>query len=68
MDMGVIPVRFDPRAKQTVNKTIRMDEALMKQVYEAASGCNLSFNQFVVQCIEFAMQNLAEKDADENHL
>ena len=68
MSMGVIPVRFDPKAKQTVNKTIRMDEALVKSVYEAASGYNLSFNQFVVQCIEFAMKNLVSENTDENSL
>jgi len=59
-------VKFDPRAKQTVNKTIRLDETLVKQVYEAASGYNLSFNQFVVQCIEFAMRNLDAEKEDEN--
>ena len=51
-------MKFDPKEKQTVNKTIRIDEALVQQVHEIASERNLSFNKFVVQCIEYAINNL----------
>jgi predicted HicB family RNase H-like nuclease len=54
----VITLNFDPKNRQTVNKTIRLDEALSKKIYEEAGKRNLSFNKFVSQCIEFALENL----------
>jgi predicted HicB family RNase H-like nuclease len=55
-------MKFDPRDRQTVNKTIRLDEALVKKVYTEAGKRQLSFNKFVAQCIEYAMENLKPKD------
>jgi predicted HicB family RNase H-like nuclease len=53
---------FDPRDKQTVNKTIRLDETLVKNIYTEAGKRQLSFNKFVAQCIEYAMENLKPEE------
>ena len=55
---------FDPKEKQTVNKTIRIDEELAKKIYEVAGSRKLSFNKFVVQCIEYAMDNIKDDKDD----
>ena len=57
-------MKFDPKDKQTVNKTIRLDEALVKKVYEEAGKRQLSFNKFVSQCIEYALDNLKQNKSD----
>ena len=54
----VIPLKFNPKDKQFVNKTIRLDEELVKRVFEEAGKRGLSFNKFVAQCIVYAMDNL----------
>ncbi|MCL2603888.1 MAG: toxin-antitoxin system HicB family antitoxin [Defluviitaleaceae bacterium] len=51
-------MNFDPKDRQTINKTIRLDEELVKKVYEEAGKRHLSFNKFVAQCIEYALINL----------
>ena len=56
---------FDPKEKQMVNKTIRIEESLVTKVYEEAEKRNLSFNKLVIQCIEYAMENL--KPSGENN-
>ena len=58
----MISLKFNPKEKQTVNKTIRLDEELVRQVYEEAGKRHLSFNKFVAQCIVYAMQNLNNAD------
>lgn len=55
-------MEFDPKDKQTINKTIRLDEALVKSVYTEAGKRRLSFNKFVSQCIEYALENLKPND------
>ena len=53
-------MKFDPKDKHMVNKTIRMDAELVKTIYDVAGKRNLSFNKFVVQCVEYAMKNLEQ--------
>jgi len=59
-------MKFNPKEKQTINKTIRLDEMLVKQVFEEAGKRKLSFNKFVAQCIEYAMDNLEREDEQVN--
>ena len=40
------------------NKTIRMPNALIEQLDELAASEDISFNQLVVQCCEYALANL----------
>jgi len=55
-------MEFDPKDRQTVNKTIRLDEELVKKVFEEAGKRKLSFNKFVAQCIEYALENLKPEE------
>ena len=59
-------MKFNPREQQTVNKTIRLDEELVRQVFEEAGKRKLSFNKFVAQCIEYAMDNLESEEEQVN--
>lgn len=53
---------FDPKEKLMINKTIRIEEGLLKRVFEVAGKRRLSFNKFVVQCIEYSLENLKTDD------
>ena len=60
--IGGVPMMFDPKEKRMINKTIRIEEALLRNVFEEAGKRKLSFNKFVVQCIEYAMENLKTEE------
>ena len=40
------------------NRTIRMSDELFEKMSKIASENNISFNQLVVQCCEFALEHL----------
>lgn len=42
------------------NKSLRLPKELITQVQELATENNLSFNRVVIQCIEYALQNMGE--------
>lgn len=42
------------------NKSLRLPKELITQVQELATENNLSFNRVVIQCIEYALQNMAK--------
>lgn len=42
------------------NKTIRMPDALIDKLQLLADANDISFNQLVVQCCEFALENMSE--------
>ena len=44
------------------NRTIRMPDTLIETMCKIASEQDISFNQLVVQCCEYAIQNLPKKD------
>ncbi|MBC8585202.1 hypothetical protein [Youxingia wuxianensis] len=44
------------------SKTIRMPNALIEQLEEIAASEDISFNQLVVQCCEYALANLPKND------
>lgn len=43
-------------------KTFRMPSALVEQLEELAQRKNVSLNQLVTQCCEYALENLDDKD------
>ncbi|URN83913.1 toxin-antitoxin system HicB family antitoxin [Acetobacterium wieringae] len=45
----------------TVNKTIRLPEELLKRLETIASQKDISLNQLIVQCCEYALNDLAEE-------
>ena len=44
------------------NKTIRMPDELIEKLQQLATSNDISFNQLVVQCCEFALENMIEED------
>ncbi len=43
------------------NRTIRMPDALIDKIAKLASEQDISFNQVVVQCCEYAIENLPKR-------
>ncbi len=52
----------------TVSKSFRLPTELVDELDKLAYENNLSLNQLVIQCLNFALENLdrGEADADEN--
>nr|WP_320024553.1 toxin-antitoxin system HicB family antitoxin [uncultured Acetobacterium sp.] len=50
----------------TVNKTIRLPEELLKRLETIASQKDISLNQLIVQCCEYALNDLAEESQTES--
>ena len=44
------------------NRTIRMPDNLIEKLNCIASSQNISFNQLVIQCCEFALEHLKSED------
>lgn len=43
------------------NKSLRLPKELIVQVQNLANSNNLSFNKVVIQCIEYALQNMDDQ-------
>lgn len=52
--------------EETVNKTFRIPVSLLEKMSKIAQDENVSLNSFVVQCCEYAIDNLqkSEKETD----
>lgn len=50
----------------TVNKTIRLPEELLKRMETIASQKDISLNQLIVQCCEYALNDLADEPQTES--
>ncbi len=44
------------------NRTIRMPDTLIEKISSIAAEQDISFNQVVIQCCEFAIENLPKKE------
>ena len=53
---------FEIKKPTSSNKTIRMPDPLIEKLEKLASKHDISFNQLVVQCCEYAIKNM-KKDA-----
>lgn len=53
---------FIVQKNEASNKTIRMPNTLIEQLEEIAANEDISFNQLVVQCCEYALANLPKND------
>lgn len=51
---------FKIKKIQSSNKTIRMPDDLIEKLQALADSNDISFNQLVVQCCEFALENMEE--------
>ena len=52
---------FVIKKPKSSNRTIRMPDDLIEKLGKIATAQGISFNQLVVQCCEFALENLKEK-------
>lgn len=43
------------------NKSLRLPKELIDSVQKVATENNLSFNKVVIQCIEYALENMEEQ-------
>ena len=53
---------FQIKKPQCSNKTIRMPDELIARLQTLADQNDISFNQLVVQCCEYALRELAPKE------
>lgn len=51
---------FTIKKQQNSNKTIRMPDELIDKLQKLADKNDISFNQLVVQCCEFAIDNMSD--------
>lgn len=49
---------FEIKKSTSSNKTIRMPDNLIEKLEKLAVKYDVSFNQLVVQCCEYALENL----------
>lgn len=49
---------FEIKKFQSSNKTIRMPDELINKLQKLADKNDISFNQLVVQCCQFALENM----------
>jgi predicted HicB family RNase H-like nuclease len=53
-------VPFVVRKDESSNKTIRMPDSLIAGLEKIASDKDISFNKLVIQCCEYAIDNINE--------
>lgn len=53
---------FEIKKSESSNKTIRMSNELISRLEELAQINDVSFNKVVIQCCEYALQNLPKKE------
>ncbi len=49
---------FEIKKPSASNKTIRMPDSLIEKLEKLAAKNDISFNQLVIQCCEYALDNL----------
>lgn len=53
---------FDVKKPEMVNKTFRLPLSLVKNLQEVAQEKDVSLNNLVAQCCEYALKNLKAND------
>lgn len=53
---------FEIQSQQKSNKTIRMPNELIDKIQTLADQNDISFNQLVVQCCEYALGHMMSED------
>lgn len=56
---------FEIKKPSASNKTIRMPDSLIEKLEMLAGKNDISFNQLVIQCCEYAIEHL--KNSEENN-
>ena len=55
-----------PSVPPTTNKCIRFPNDVIEQVESAIQGTNCTFSAFVVEAVRVALENLSDKDKQDN--
>ena len=55
---------FDVKKPEMANKTFRLPVELIKRLETVAQQNGVSMNNLVVQCCEYALDNLKDSDKD----
>ena len=58
-------VLFIVKKNESSNKTIRMPNELISKLEKIAHEIDISFNQVVIQCCEYALENLKKEKSAE---
>lgn len=53
---------FEVKKPHNSNKTIRMPDALIERLQKLADENDISFNQLVIQCCEYALENMGHRE------
>ena len=64
--MQGVTALFEIKKPTASNKTIRMPDTLIEKLEKLAAQHDISFNQLVIQCCEYAMEHL-NKSEDKNN-
>ncbi len=55
-------MKFVIKRPTSSNRTVRMPDDLIERISQLSSEKGISFNQLVIQCCEFALEHLNEKN------
>ncbi len=53
------------KAEDTTNRTFRMPISLIEKMSEIAQNANISLNSFVIQCCEYAIENMEGEEKED---
>ena len=62
MKGGIIVFKLKKECNEYENKSLRLPKDLIDTVQKLADENNLSFNKVIIQCVEYALDNM-EKDS-----
>lgn len=55
---------FEIKKPSASNKTVRMPDSLIDKLEKLAAKNDISFNQLVIQCCEYAIENLKQPNKE----
>lgn len=58
---------FEIKKTQSSNKTIRMPDPLIERLQALADANDISFNGLVVQCCEYALNDMDDLGSSSSH-
>ena len=58
------PKKFRPKKSEKVVISIRIEEEILSRIDKEASKVDISRNELIVQCLDFALENLEFKKAN----
>ena len=59
-------IMFKVKKTEHINKTFRLPLELVKRMEELAQSRGVSLNNLIIQCCEYALDNIEDSENDEN--